>query len=74
MGLKISPGAFSRVMTIAMSRLTSEACFVHLNDLIVFRRNLDTHKNLVKVFQRLREVNLKLNPTTCAFLKKNILY
>lgn len=34
----------------------------------------DHNKNLVRVFQRLREVNLKLNPTKCEFLKKELLY
>lgn len=75
MGLKISPSAFSRAMTIAMSGLNYECCFVYLDDLIVFGNNLLNHnRNLVKIFQRLREVNLKLNPNKCEFLKKEILY
>lgn len=41
MGLKISPSAFSRAMTVAMSGLTYEKCFVYLDDLVVFGRNLD---------------------------------
>lgn len=75
MGLKISPSAFSRLMTVAMSGLTYERCFVYLDDLIIFGRNLDDHnKNLIKVFERLRKVNLKLNPAKCDFLRKEILY
>lgn len=75
MGLKISPSAFSRAMTIAMSGLNYDSCFVYLDDLIVFGNNLINHnKNLVKIFQRLRDVNLKLNPNKCEFLKKEILY
>lgn len=75
MGLKISPSAFSRAMTIAMSGLNYEACFVYLDDLIVFGKNLlDHNKNLVQVLQRMRKVNLKLNPTKCNFLRKEILY
>ena len=75
MGLKISPSAFSRAMSIAMSGLTFEKCFIYLDDLIVFGRNLETHnKNLVDVFERLRKVNLKLNPIKCQFLKKELLY
>jgi hypothetical protein len=75
MGLKISPSAFSRVMSVALSGLTYEKCFVYCDDVIIFGRNLDTHnKNLIKVFERFREVNLKLNPLKCDFLKKNILY
>ncbi|KAG7303852.1 hypothetical protein JYU34_010754 [Plutella xylostella] len=75
MGLKTSPSAFSRMITLAMSGLTYEKCFVYLDDLIVFGRNLDDHnKNLLDVFERLRQVNLKLNPSKCDFLKKEILY
>lgn len=75
MGLKISPNAFSRAMTIAMSGLNYDSCFIYLDDLIVFGNNLTSHnKNLTKVLQRLRDVNLKLNPHKCEFLKKEIFY
>lgn len=75
MGLKISPSAFSRLMTVENSGLSYESCFTYINDLILFGRNLETHNaNLVKVLERLREVNLKLNPNKCEFLKKSLLY
>lgn len=75
MGLKISPSAFSRAMTIAMAGLNYESCFIYLDDLIVFGNNLITHnQNLTKVLQRLRDVNLKLNPYKCMFLRKQISY
>lgn len=62
-------------MTIAMAGLNYESCFVYLDDLIIFGNNLVNHnKNLVKVLTRLREVNLKLNPNKCKFLRKKILY
>lgn len=63
MGLKTSPSCFSRAMTIAMAGLNYEKCFIYLDDLICFGRTLDMHnKNLMDVLQRLRKVNLKLNP------------
>lgn len=75
MGLKISPNSFARAMTLAMSGLNYSNCFIYLDDLIIFGNNLVNHnQNLVKVLQRLRQVNLKLNPTKCDFLKKEILY
>lgn len=75
MGLKTSPNAFSKMMTIAMSGLTYEKCLVYLDDLIIFGNSLENHnKNLIDVFTRLRQVNLKLNPRKCNFLKKDILY
>lgn len=75
MGLKVSPSAFSRLMTVALSGLNYESCFIYLDDLIIFGNSLQQHnRNLVRVLQRLREVNLKLNPSKCDFLKKEILY
>lgn len=75
MGLKISPNAFSRMMTVAMSGLNFLRCFVYLDDLIVFGKNLfDHNKNLHMVLSKLRSVNLKLNVDKCQFLKKSILY
>lgn len=75
MGLKISPSAFSRIMTLAMSGLNYESCFVYLDDLVVFGSSLKQHNaNLVKILERLRKVNLKLNPSKCEFLKKELLY
>lgn len=75
MGLKTSPSSFSRLMTIAMSGLTYEKCFIYLDDLVVFGRNLEIHnKNLINIFDRLRKVNLKLNPNKCNFLKTELLY
>lgn len=75
MGLKISPSSFSRLMTVAMSGLSPEACFVYLDDIIVHGRNLDEHNsNLVRVLEKLRKVNLKLNPAKCEFLKRTLLY
>lgn len=75
MGLKSSPSSFSRMMTIAMSGLNFEKCLVYQDDLVVIGRNLDVHnKNLMDVFNRLRKVNLKLNPVKCNFLQREILY
>lgn len=57
MGFKTSPSAFSRMMSVAMSGLTYFKCFVYLDDLVVFSRNLDQHtQNLIEVFSRLRKV------------------
>lgn len=75
MGLKTSPSSFSRAMTIALAGLNYESCFIYLDDIIVFGKSLKEHNtNLVKVLQRLRQVNLKLNPQKCEFLRKEMLY
>lgn len=75
MGLKISPSAFSRLMTVAMSGLNHDKCLIYQDDLIIWGRNLNEHNaNLMSVFSRLRKVNLKLNPLKCEFLKRQVLY
>ena len=75
MGLKISPSAFSRMMTIAMSGLNYNKCFVYLDDLIVFGSDLLEHnKNLNSVLLKLRYANLKLNTQKCHFLQRNLIY
>ncbi|KAG7309510.1 hypothetical protein JYU34_005483 [Plutella xylostella] len=75
MGLKSSPNSFSRMMTIAMSGLNFDKCLVYQDDLVVFGQNLHSHnRNLLDIFGRLRQVNLKLNPIKCNFLQKEILY
>lgn len=75
MGLKTSPSSFSRMMTMAMAGLSYDKCLIYQDDLIVFGRNLgEKNKNLQDVFERLRKVNLKLNPEKCEFFKKEMLY
>lgn len=75
MGLKTSPSAFSRLMTIAMSGLNYQKCFIYLDDCIVVGNCLETHnRNLLSILERLRETNLKLNPIKCEFLRKEIMY
>lgn len=75
MGLKISPSSFSRLMTIAMSGLDTTKCLVYLDDIIVFGKSIEDHnRNLIAVFEKLRKVNLKLNPKKCNFFKTELLY
>lgn len=75
MGLKTSPSAFSRMINIAMSGLNYEKCLVYLDNLVTFGKSISDHnKNLLDVFIRLRECNLKLNPEKCDFLRKEMLY
>lgn len=75
MGLKTSPSSFSRMMTMAMTGLNYEKCLVYQDDLVCFSRDLQGNiKNLQDIFERLRKVNLKLNPQKCDFLRKELLY
>lgn len=73
-GLKISSNSFQRMLTIALSGLDSEA-FLYVDDIIIFGCSLTHHNNnLIKVFQRLKKYNLKLNASKCVFLKSEVVY
>lgn len=75
MGLKTSASVFSRLMTIAMAGLNYQKCFIYLDDCVVIGNCMQSHnKNLIDVLNRLRKVNLKLNPIKCEFLRKEIVY
>lgn len=68
-GLNISL-SIQRMITIAMARLTSESAFVYIDDIIITGCTMQHHlENLIKVFNRLRNYNLKLNPEKCYFSK-----
>ncbi|GBO01261.1 Retrovirus-related Pol polyprotein from transposon 17.6 [Araneus ventricosus] len=62
-GLCDAPAAFERLMETVLRELSSEACLVYLDDIIIIGRTFQEHlNNLCKVFKRLQKANLKLRP------------
>jgi hypothetical protein len=62
-------------MNTVLSGLQGIKCFVYLDDIVVYGSSLRDHNNkLTEIFQRLRQHNLKLRPTKCEFLRKEITY
>ncbi|GBM32085.1 Retrovirus-related Pol polyprotein from transposon 297 [Araneus ventricosus] len=62
-------------METVLRRLTSEACLVYLDDIIIVGRTFQEHlNNIRKVFQRLQKANLKLSPKKCRFFRKEVSY
>lgn len=62
-------------MTIAMAGLSPECAFVYVDDIVVIGCSENHHlKNLQRVFERLRQYNLKLNPEKCVFFKTQVTY
>ena len=60
-GLKNSPSTFQRVMDNVLRGVQNERCFTYLDDVIIFSISLQEHPSrLRKVFDRLRQVNLKI--------------
>ncbi|GBM15017.1 Retrovirus-related Pol polyprotein from transposon 297 [Araneus ventricosus] len=74
-GLCNAPATFERLMETVLRGLSSEACLVYLDDIIIVGRTFEEHlNNLRKVFQRLQKANLKLNPKKCRFFQKEVTY
>ncbi|GBM01726.1 Retrovirus-related Pol polyprotein from transposon 297 [Araneus ventricosus] len=62
-------------METVLSGLSSEACLVYLDDILIVGRTFEEHiKNLRKVFQRLQKANLKLSLKKCRFFQKEVTY
>jgi len=68
-GLKNAPTTFQRLMNSILTGIQRLRCLVFLDDIVIYGSNLKEHnKRLVKVFSRLREHNLKLQPDKCELL------
>jgi hypothetical protein len=74
-GLCNAPATFERLMETVLRGLTYDLCLVYLDDGIVIGHTFKEYlPNLRKVFERLREVRLKLNPGMCQLLQKKVKY
>lgn len=74
-GLSGAPATFQRLMNHILAGLQGFKCFVYLDDIVIYGRNLIDHNQKLKaIFDRLRESNLKLQPSKCQFLRKEVVY
>lgn len=74
-GLKGAPATFQRLMNTVLTGLNGLKTFVYLDDIIIYARDIPDHsKKLQEVFERLRQFNLKLQPTKCEFMRKEVNY
>jgi hypothetical protein len=50
-------------------------CYIYLDDITIFSNSFEDTlelERLEQVFQRLRQINLKLSPKKCEFYNKNV--
>lgn len=74
-GLKSGPATFQRLMNKVLTGINGVKAFVYLDDVIIIGTSLEDHqKQLKDVFTRIRKFNLKLQPTKCEFLRKEVSY
>jgi len=60
-GLCNAPATFQRLMDTVLMGLNFNICLAYLDDIIVYSHDLSSHmERLEKLFQRLKEANLKL--------------
>ena len=65
-----SPSTFQKIMNIVLSGLSYELCLAYLDDIIVWSRDMQQHReHLQLIFDRLRSARLMLHPDKCDFAK-----
>jgi len=73
-GLSCATATFTREMKAVLMGL-GEMCTAYLDDIVVHGSSLRDHQEkLIRVFDRLRVHNLKLQPQKCNFLRKEVVY
>jgi hypothetical protein len=66
---------FQKLMHSIFRHEDWEQCLIYLNDVLIFGRTIDEHLERLKVvLQRLKEAGLKLSPSKCHFLKREVEY
>ena len=74
-GLINSPSVFERLMERVFAGLTFLILLIYLDDIIVYSKTFDEHlENLKTVLERLKGINLKLNPKKCNLLCKKVAF
>ena len=74
-GLSNSPATFQRLMQASLGKLHLNQCLLYLDDIIIYSETFEEHlQNLERVFSKLKEANLKLKPSKCFFLYKEVKY
>ena len=70
LGLKNAPGEYQRFMKQYLGELRDNICILYLDDVICFSKTFEDHlDHLHKVFQKLREHGVKLEPSKCKLSK-----
>ena len=74
-GLATAPTTFTRLMTIVFSGMLYSTCLAYIDDIIIFGRTFVVHLDrLDQALKRLKNANMKLKPSKCAFGKKSVAF
>jgi len=70
-GLKNAPATFQRMVNNVLKDYIGKICLVYLDDIIIFSTSIEEHIVYIKkIFEKLREANLKVQIAKCKFLAK----
>lgn len=71
-GLTNAPATQQRFIEDVLQGLIWRCCFAYIDDILCFSPSFDQHmEDLDKIFKRLKEHNLKVQPPKCSFLRPN---
>ena len=74
-GLTNAPATFQWLMQSCLGNLHLHYCIIYLDDIIVFSKTLEEHVvRLRAVFEKLKQVGLKLKPSKCEFFRQELTY
>ncbi|CAN2388629.1 Reverse transcriptase (RNA-dependent DNA polymerase), partial [Pristimantis euphronides] len=74
-GLNNAPGTFQRLMERCLGDFNFEFTLIYLDDIVVYSATFEDHlQKLGQVFKRLKENGLKLKPSKCRLLQREIDY
>ena len=74
-GLCNAPATFQRLMQNCLGELNLTYALVYLDDVIVYSNTEEDHlRQLQAIFERFHEHGLKLKPSKCSFLRKQITF
>ncbi len=74
-GLQNAPATFQRLMQTCLGDQNYSTVLLYLDDIIVFSSTFDDHiQRLGKVFDCLRQHGLKLKPSKCFLLQREVKY
>ena len=72
-GLCNGPATFQRLMDAVLAGLQWTTCVVYIDDVLIPGKSFTDHLyNISCVLARLRQANLKLQPTKCVFARKRV--
>ena len=74
-GLTNAPATFQQLMQSCLGNLHLHYCIIYLDDVIVFSKTPEEHFiRLRAVFEKLKQVGLRLKPSKCEFFRQELTY